>query len=65
MNANPNAGRAAAHAPHHRALVAALGWVAGIGTLVVYLGGVRFLLHQGAVWLATGAEIVRRALGCP
>ncbi len=39
--------------------------VAAIGALVVYLGGIRFLLYQAALWLATCAAIIRRALGCP
>ncbi len=40
-------------------------WIAAIGALAAYLGGIRFLLYQAALWLATCAEIIRRALGCP
>ncbi len=65
MNANSEGRHPAAQQRHHRAVIAAMRWVAAIGALVIYLGGVRFLLQQAVVWLATSALIVRRALGCP
>jgi hypothetical protein len=39
--------------------------VAAIGSLVVYVGGVRLLLQHLALWLATFEQIARRALGFP
>ncbi len=65
MNANSDASHPAVPQGHHRAFVNAMGWVALVGGLVVYLGGLRWLLHQAALWLAMCWEIIRRALGCP
>jgi hypothetical protein len=39
--------------------------LAALGSLVVYFGGVRLLLQQFWLWLATWAPVVRRAFGYP
>jgi hypothetical protein len=65
MSGNPNAGRLAAHQRHHSAFVAAMRWVAAVGALVLYLEGVRLLLYQGARWVISCEQIIRRVLGCP
>jgi len=65
MSAHLQLQGAAARRRHHRTFVAAMSWVAGIGALVVYLGGVRLLFHQASLWVLTCGQIIRRALGCP
>ena len=65
MNPNSNTRRPPVKHEHRREFVTAVGRAAAMAALVVYLGGVRFLLHQGALWLAMCEQIVRRALGCP
>ena len=65
MNANSDVSHPLAQQRHHNAVVAVMAWVAAIGSLVVYVGGVRLLLQRLALWLAICEQIARRALGFP